>query len=114
LTPAALAAQSAEEIDPVDVSPDRFTVLLENEHVRVLEYTLEPGQRDDWHTHPPKVSYVVSPGTLRITTADGESFLTEESPGAGWMDALGRHYAENVGDTTVRIALIEVKAAKKN
>lgn len=99
-------------IDAVLVSPDRFKVLLENEHVRVIEYALLPGERDQWHTHPPKVSYVVTGGTLRITTEDGQSFLTEEKAGsATWMDALGRHYAQNVGNTPVRIVLVEVKSA---
>jgi hypothetical protein len=27
------------------------------------------------------------------------------------MDALGRHYAQNVGKTPVRIVLVEVKSA---
>lgn len=99
-------------IDAVLVSPDRFKVLLDNEHVRVIEYALLPGERDQWHTHPPKVSYVVTGGTLRITTEDGQSFLTDEKAGsATWMDALGRHYAQNVGKTPVRIVLVEIKSA---
>jgi quercetin dioxygenase-like cupin family protein len=106
-------AQDGGEIDAVAVSPDIFSVILENEQVRVIEYTLAPGQRDNWHTHPPKVSYVLAQGTLRITTADGASFLTEEKPGeATWMNSLGRHYAENVGTTSVRILLVEVKTAE--
>jgi quercetin dioxygenase-like cupin family protein len=73
---------------------------------------LRPGERDQWHTHPPKVSYVVTGGTLRITTEDGQSFLTDEKAGsATWMDALGRHFGENVGKTPVRIVLIEIKGA---
>ena len=100
------------QIDAVVVSPDRFKVLLENPHVRVVEYVLLPGEHDQWHTHPPKVSYVVSGGTLRITTEDGESFLTEEKAGsATWMDTLGRHFATNVGKTPVRIVLVEIKSA---
>jgi quercetin dioxygenase-like cupin family protein len=100
------------QIDAVSVSPDRFKVLLENKHVRVIEYVLLPGERDQWHTHPPKVSYVVTGGTLRITTEDGQSFLTDEKTGsATWMDTLGRHYAQNVGKTPVRIVLVEIKGA---
>ena len=87
-------------------------MLLENPHVRVVEYVLQPGERDQWHTHPPKVSYVVAGGTLRITTEDGQAFLTDEKTGsATWMDTLGRHYAQNVGQTAVRIVLIEIKGA---
>ncbi|MEO7156834.1 MAG: hypothetical protein ABI039_04685 [Vicinamibacterales bacterium] len=106
-----LATQVAQ-IDPVAVSPDRFKVLLENQHVRVVEYALLPGERDQWHTHPPKVSYVVTGGTLRITTDDGQSFLSDEKTGsASWMGTLGRHFAQNVGETPVRIVLIEIKSA---
>jgi quercetin dioxygenase-like cupin family protein len=100
------------QIDAVAVSPDRFKVLLENPQVRVIEYVLLPGERDQWHTHPPKVSYVVTGGTLRISTDDGQSFVTDEKTGsATWMDTLGRHYAENVGTTPVRIVLVEIKSA---
>ncbi len=99
-------------LDAVSVSPDRFKILLENPHVRVVEYALLPGERDQWHTHPPKVSYVVVGGTLRITTEDGQSFLTDEKTGsASWMTALGRHFGENVGKTPVRIVLVEIKSA---
>jgi len=116
LLPVSAAGQApagrVTQVDAVSVSPDRFKVLLENPHVRVIEYVLLPGERDQWHTHPPKVSYVVGGGTLRITTEDGQSFLTDEKTGsATWMDTLGRHYAQNVGKTAVRIVLVEVKGA---
>jgi quercetin dioxygenase-like cupin family protein len=103
-------ARQPAPIDAATASPDRFKVLLENQHVRVLEYVLLPGERDQWHTHPPKVSYVVSGGTLRITTDSGQSFLSDEKTGsASWMDSLGKHFAENVGTAPVRIVLVEIK-----
>ena len=106
------AAQlKVNHIDPTVVSPDKYTVLLENEHVRVVEYLLQPGEKDTWHTHPPKVSYVVSGGSLRITLDGGESFVVEEVSGsAAWMGALDRHFGENIGATPVRITFIEIKS----
>lgn len=99
-----------ERIDPVAVSPDKYKVLLENAHVRVVEYEIKPGERDNWHTHPAKVSYVVTGGRLKITTADGKSFeVDEDVHSARWFGAVGRHYGENVGDTPVRIVFVEVK-----
>ena len=108
--PTNAASQVAAAIDPVEVSPDRFKVLLENDNVRVIEYALAPGERDEWHTHPAKVSWVLSGGKLRISLADSSSFEAEEKQGAAsWMSALPRHYARNIGDTPVRIVLVEPK-----
>lgn len=109
------AHAQATEIDPVRVSPDRYRVLLDNKEVRVVEYVLKPGERDQWHTHPPKVSYVATGGSLRITLADGTSFVSAESQGtAQWMNTLGRHYAQNIGTTPVRIVLVEVKSTSRS
>lgn len=110
----AVAAQTpAEEIDPVVVSPDMYKVLLENEHVRVVEYEIPPGQKDNWHTHPAKVSYIVAGGSLKITPEQGESFIVEEKTGSTtWFEAVGKHFGENVGQTPIRIVFVEIKGAE--
>jgi len=105
-------ASGTTSTDALTASPANFKLLLENEHVRVLEYTLQPGDKDQTHTHPPKVSYVVSGGSIRITTENGASFLADESAGqAVWSEALGKHFVENVGETPVKLVLVEVKSA---
>ncbi len=112
LTPGcSLACQQPTDIDPVSVSPDKYKVLLENDQARVVEYSVKPGERDQPHTHPPKVSYVVNGGSLRITLGD-TSFISNDSAGeVSWRGAVPRHFAENVGATPVRIVLFEVKRA---
>ncbi len=103
-----------EDIDALTASPANFTLLLENEHVRVLEYTLLPGAQDQWHTHPPKVSYVLSGGELEVHLDDGTSFLADEKTGAAdWAGVRGKHYVKNVGNTPVRILLVEDKSAAR-
>lgn len=100
------------ETDPVLVSPDFYAVLFENEHQRVVKYTLKPGEMDNPHTHPPKYMYVLEGGWLEINPEGAESFVTEEKTGHGtWSPARGLHTAKNVGKTTVRILLIEPKSA---
>ena len=90
------ADDTTAELDPVAGSPNMYTVILENEFVRVVEYEIGPGQRDNWHTYPAKVSYVVNPGHLSITTDAGETFEAEELQGsARWLGAIGKHYGEN-------------------
>ncbi len=103
----------ANEIDFVAAAPDVARILLENDEVRVIEYNLAPGAKDNWHTHPAKVSYVVAGGDMRIHLADGTSFdVTEKDGDAAWSEALGKHYVENIGKTPIRIVLVEVKAAQ--
>ncbi len=105
------AQQQPDHTDPTEVSPENYTVLLENEHVRIVEYLINPGEKDAWHTHPPKASYIVSGGKLRITLEGADSFVVQEDPGnATWMGALGRHFGENVGTTPVHIVLVEIKS----
>ena len=109
------AQTELKEIDPVVVSPEMYQVVLENEHVRVVEYEIPAGQKDNWHTHPAKVSHIVSGGTLRITIDAGESFLVEEETGStSWFQAVGLHYAENVGETSVRIVFVEIKQSESD
>lgn len=103
--------KSAEpSIDALKVSPKQFKLLMENNKVRVLEYTLKPGEKDEWHTHPPKSSYVVSGGKLKVHLENGETIIADEKSGtASWMDYVGKHWVENIGNTSVTIVLTEVK-----
>lgn len=97
-------------IDGLKVSPANFKLLLENEHVRVLAYTLLPGAKDTSHTHSPKSSYVVSGGKIKVYMDNGEQLVFEEKAGtADWGDFVGKHYVENIGNTTVTIVLTEIK-----
>ena len=99
------------EIDALQASPANFKMLFENEHVRVLEYTLEPGEKDEWHTHPAKVSYVVSGGKVLVYRENGETIISEEQTGtASWMNAVDKHYVENIGTTSIKVILTEVKS----
>ncbi len=108
------ASETAKDIDVLVASPDKYRLLLENAEVRVIQYTLQAGEKDNWHTHPAKVSYVLDGGEVKIHTAEGRSFnVVEKTDSASWMGSLGRHYAENTGTTPVRILLVEVKNASR-
>lgn len=100
-------------IDVLKASPANFKLLLENEHVRVLEYTLKPGEKDTPHTHPAKSSYVVTGGKIKVYLENGETIIVDEvAETASWMGYVGRHYVENIGNTTIKIILTEVKSVK--
>jgi quercetin dioxygenase-like cupin family protein len=97
-------------IDIVQTSPNQARVLMENEHVRVVEYAVKPGEKDVWHTHPPRSSYVVSGGKVKVYTENGEPKISEVKTGASsWAGQGAKHYVENIGDTDIKIILTEIK-----
>lgn len=101
------------EIDVLKASPDKYKLVLENEHVRVIEYSLKPGEKDNPHTHRAKTSYVIAGGTFRVYPEHAEPFDYIEVQGATeWSDKTTMHYVENIGQTTITILLTEIKAAR--
>ncbi|MBZ5526226.1 MAG: cupin domain-containing protein [Acidobacteriia bacterium] len=102
----------AQGQDAVKVAPAHYKVKVENAHVRVIENTLAPGEKDPMHTHPAGWFYVTRPGTMKVVHADGKTVMWEAKEGeAGWMEAEGPHTSENVGKTTMGFILVEVKSA---
>ncbi len=101
----------ALNIDMVQTSPNQARVLTENEHVRVVEYSVKPGEKDVWHTHPPRSSYVISGGKVKVYTENDEPKISEVKTGASsWAGHSAKHYVENVGDTEIKIILTEIKS----
>ena len=95
--------------DPLVVNSKSIALKLENSRVRVLEATLEPGVKEKMHSHPAYVIYVIVGGKVRNHAADGA--LTEVEFRTG--DVIYRepltHWAENIGNTTIRLELVELK-----
>ena len=95
--------------DPLVVNSKSIALKLENSRVRVLEATLAPGGKEQMHSHPAYVIYVIAGGKVRNHGADGT--VTEANFKTG--DVVYRepltHWAENIGDTTIRLELVELK-----
>jgi beta-alanine degradation protein BauB len=106
-----LLAWMALAQDPVRVAPKNFKVLLENEHVRVLEYQSKAGEKIGLHSHPPNVVYALGPGHVRFTLPDGKTKDLDLKGGeAIWSDG-GPHSQESI--TNAHVIQIELKTAKK-
>jgi quercetin dioxygenase-like cupin family protein len=95
--------------DAATVTPKVVQVKLENDRVRVLEFKSDPGDREDWHTHPAFVVYVVTGGTLRISTPDGKSDVVEFQPGDIKFREPVTHRTENIGNTRLHAILVELE-----
>ena len=95
---------------PEEVSPDVYKVLLENEDVKVLEVTFEPGQSDNMHQHGVMTIYGITGGKLQGTSPDGTVNENEVPNGfVGHRNTITTHQMKNIGDNTVKVILFEHK-----
>ena len=95
--------------DPVVTDGDKYSVVLENERVRVLRYHDEPGDRTLQHAHPDYVMYAESSFKRRLTFPDGRKKEVDVKAGSiVWMKAH-QHIGENIGDTNTDAILVELK-----
>ncbi len=96
--------------DPVQVNSKTIALKLENPRVRVLEATIKPGDKENTHSHPAYVIYVIAGGKFRNHAVDGTVTDGEFKTGdVIYRDAVTQHWAENTGDTTIRLVLVELK-----
>jgi quercetin dioxygenase-like cupin family protein len=102
--------QAARAQDPVEVSPEIYSVLFENDEIRVLELQYQPGERDAPHSHPAYTVLALNGGTLTVHEGNGEVHArTVQSNEAALLDAVTLHWGENTGDTTIRAIAVEFK-----
>jgi len=98
--------------DPIKAASSQYTLIAENEHVRVLRAILPPGVTTAMHAHPAHVGVTLSGGIVRMglpdgKTADVEAKADEVMP----VQAAGSHTTANTGKTPVEVVLVEMKKA---
>lgn len=95
--------------DAVQVAPDVYKILFENDRVRLIEARLQPGATTAIHHHRENLVYNLADGTAAFTDESGET--VEVSLVAGetmWFPAVN-HSTHNTGRTEVRSLLFELK-----
>ena len=106
----AVVNTNEELILPEEVSPDVYKVLLDNEEVKVTEVTFKPGQGDEMHQHGVMSIYGITGGKLQNTSPDGTVREMEVADGfVGHRNTVTTHQMKNIGDTTVKVILVEHK-----
>lgn len=106
-----LAGKPVLAQDPLELAPGIYSLLFENEGVRVCDIRFKPGDKIEMHSHPNHLLYILSPGTIKLSYADGTS--KEISAQAGqvlWSNAES-HQSENIGTTEVHAIIVELKEA---
>ena len=98
--------------DPVVTDGDKYKTILENDNVRVLEYTDSPGEKTNRHHHPDFVLYALDSFKRRLTFGNGSQIEREFKKGeVMWMkDQI--HTGENIGTTETHVLIVELKSGQ--
>jgi quercetin dioxygenase-like cupin family protein len=104
-----LGAGSALAQDPVVVDAAHYTVMFENDQVRVLKIRYGPNEESVMHEHPAGVAVYLGDMRGQFTLPDGEVLELEGKAGdAEWTDA-GAHLPKNLSDQPFELVLVELK-----
>lgn len=96
------------DMDPAITNPELYTVVMENEHVRVLEYRDRPGDRTTPHAHPDSVMYTLSSFRRRLVSVEMDRDVEMDAGHVGWLPAQV-HSGENTGDSETHVLFVELK-----
>jgi quercetin dioxygenase-like cupin family protein len=102
-----LAASATSARDVMKYGLEQWTVLAENDQVRVLRFAPKKGAATPIHSHPATVVYVVKGGWVRIITPDGRSQDKEYRSGTAFVRAAETHSDEALDD--LDCVLVELK-----
>jgi len=102
-------AISAYAQDPAVVNAKTIKVRFENDRVRVLEANLPPGVKEQVHSHPAYMIYVLEGGRYRNYASDGKTTEGELKSGEVLFREPLTHAAENIGNTPMHMILVELK-----
>jgi beta-alanine degradation protein BauB len=94
--------------DPTVSDPALYSVIFENDRVRVLQYHDRPGDRTHPHRHPDSVMVTLSAFQRRVSAGDRQVDLELPAGQARWLGAQ-EHAGENIGGTDTRAIFIELK-----
>jgi quercetin dioxygenase-like cupin family protein len=94
--------------DPTESNSDHYRVVFENDRVRVLQYTDEPGDSTTPHSHPDSVMIAESDIHRRLVMGDKEREVQIPAGTVTWL-AAQEHSGHNIGSTPTRAYFIELK-----
>ena len=95
--------------DAVEVAPEVYNVLFENDRVRVLEVRAEPGTGTPMHSHPDSVMHAVEDAHIVVASPDGDEQRFDVPSGATFWNGATTHAVRNVGEEAVHFIRVELK-----
>jgi quercetin dioxygenase-like cupin family protein len=99
-----LLAQDAAKVDP-----KHYTVVSENDQVRILKVHYGPHEKSVMHSHPATVAVFLTDANGQFTYPDGKTEAFAPKAGGAQYSASTTHLPENTGDNAMDVIVIELK-----
>lgn len=95
--------------DAVKVDPKHYSVVTENDQVRILKVHYGPHEKSVMHSHPATVAVFLTDAKGTFTFPDGKKEDFNIKAGQSQYSAAGTHLPENTGDAGMDVIVIELK-----
>ena len=99
-----VAAQDAVKFDP-----QHYTVVSENDQVRILKAHYGPHEKSVMHSHPATVAVFLTDAKGQFTYPDGKKQDFDVKAGQSQYQAASTHLPENTGDKDMEVIVVELK-----
>lgn len=101
---AVISAQDATKVDS-----KHYSVISENDQVRIVKVHYGAHEKSVMHSHPNSVAVFLTEGHAKMTLPDGKTQDMNVKAGDTMYSAAGTHLPENVGDKPFDLILVELK-----
>lgn len=95
--------------DPVKVNPKHYSVVSENDQVRILKVHYGPHEKSVMHSHPNTAAVFLTDAKGTFTFPDGKKQDFEVKAGDSQYSPAASHLPENTGDKAMEVIVIELK-----
>jgi quercetin dioxygenase-like cupin family protein len=102
-------APIASAQDAVKVDAKHYTVVSENDQVRILKVHYGPHEKSVMHSHPNSVAVPLTDSTAQFTLPDGKKQTMTMKAGEALFTPAGTHLPENTEDKGMDLILVELK-----
>jgi hypothetical protein len=100
-----LSAQDADKVDP-----KHYTVISENDQVRILKAHYGAHEKSVMHSHPATVAVFLTDANGQFSFPDGKKEPFAVKAGQAQYGAARTHLPENTGDAAMDVIVVELKS----
>jgi quercetin dioxygenase-like cupin family protein len=95
--------------DAVKADPKHYSVVSENDRVRILKVHYGPHEKSVMHSHPATVAVFLTDAKGQFAFPDGKKQEFAVKAGQVQYDGATTHLPENTGDAGMDVIVVELK-----